>query len=93
MAWAGPALRSTPATVCTPTDIRPPSAITRAAGRTVKYGLVSEAVHRKLATARLVTTWQAGAYFLVSPHDWPDLLPEIVLGRTCGTRRRLTTTP
>jgi hypothetical protein len=24
--------------------------------------------------------WRSGAHFLISPNDWPDLLPEAVLG-------------
>jgi hypothetical protein len=27
-----------------------------------------------------MTVWRAGAHLLISPDDWPDLLPEIVLG-------------
>lgn len=36
--------------------------------------------HRILAQAVLTTVWRAGAHFLISPDDWPDLLPEVVLG-------------
>jgi hypothetical protein len=55
-------------------------AITAAAGATIRDGLAPEAVHRKVAEALLITLWQSGAHFLVSPDDWPDLLPAVVLG-------------
>jgi len=55
-------------------------AITAAAGATVRDGTLPEAKHRTLAHAVLTTVWRAGAHFLISPDDWPDLLPEIVLG-------------
>ncbi len=55
-------------------------AITGAAGATVKDGVLVEVTHRKLAQAVLMTVWRAGAHFLISPDDWPDLLPEVVLG-------------
>ncbi|MDM4723506.1 hypothetical protein QTQ03_29455 [Micromonospora sp. WMMA1363] len=55
-------------------------AIAAAAGATVKDGALPEATHRTLAQAVLVTVWRSGAHFLISPDDWPDLLPEVVLG-------------
>jgi hypothetical protein len=55
-------------------------AIAEAAGPTVKDGVLPETVHRKLAEALLTTVWRSGSYFLVSPTDWPDLLPAVVLG-------------
>lgn len=55
-------------------------AIAAAAGGTVKDGVLPEAAHRKLASALLLTVWRSGAHFLVSPDDWPDLLPAVVLG-------------
>jgi hypothetical protein len=55
-------------------------AIAAAAGTTVKDGVLPETTHRTLAQAVLTTVWRAGAHFLISPDDWPDLLPEIVLG-------------
>jgi hypothetical protein len=55
-------------------------AITAAAGATVMDGTLPEATHRTLAQAVLTTVWRAGAHFLISPDDWPDLLPEVVLG-------------
>ena len=55
-------------------------AITAAGGVTVRDGLLPEAAHRTLAQAVLTTVWRAGAHFLISPADWPDLLPEVVLG-------------
>lgn len=42
-------------------------------------------MHRQLARALLLTVWRSGAYFLVSPDDWPDLLPEVVLGAVRST--------
>lgn len=55
-------------------------AITDAAGATLKDGVVPEVTQRVLAQAVLTTVWRAGAHFLISPEDWSDLLPEIVLG-------------
>lgn len=55
-------------------------AIATAAAGTVKDGVLPETAHRQLAGALLLTVWRSGAYFLVSPDDWPDLLPEVVLG-------------
>lgn len=55
-------------------------AVAEAAGATVKDARAPEAVHRKLAETLLVTVWQSGAHFLVSPEDWSDMLPAIVLG-------------
>lgn len=55
-------------------------AVSEAAGATVKDGVLSEVTHRSLAQALLLTVWCCGGYFLVSPDDWPDLLPAVVLG-------------
>lgn len=55
-------------------------AIDAAAAATVKDGVMPESVHRKLGTALLITVWQSGGYLLISPTDWPGLLPAVVLG-------------
>lgn len=51
-----------------------------AAGATVKDGVGPEVTQRVLAQAVLTTVWRAGAHFLISSDDWPEMLPEIVLG-------------
>lgn len=55
-------------------------AIAAAAGETVRDGLLPEVTHRTMAEAVLTTVWRAGAHFLISPDDWPNVLPEVVLG-------------
>jgi len=55
-------------------------AVTASVGVTVKDGALAEPTHRALAQALLTTVQEAGAYFLDSPDDWPDPLPEVVRG-------------
>lgn len=54
--------------------------IDQAADATVKDSRAAEGAHRKLASSALFAAWCAGAHHKVSPGDWPDLLPELVLG-------------
>jgi len=55
-------------------------AIAKAAGQTVKDGVLPETVHRTLATGVLLNVWQAGAHYLIDPDSWQDLLPAVVIG-------------